>query len=104
MSPGTRRGPAPATGTGPNRHDTTAKQVDLHATTAHPHVGPRHVLAETHVVAGRVRSRLLLVVVCECGARHVHYGPLTMVAGVRQAACGRRYTLHTGYELSRVVA
>lgn len=69
-----------------------------------PSTAPRHVLAETHVVSGRFRSRLLLLVVCECRAIHVHYGPLGMVAAVRQAACGRRYTVHTGYELASVAS
>lgn len=66
---------------------------------------PRHVLAESHIVAGRVRSRLALFVVCPCGAVHLHYGALTMTAGLRKPACGRApYMVHTGYELQAVAS
>lgn len=66
----------------------------------------RHVWAETTVVRGRVRSRLLLLCVGAggCGARHVHNAPVDMVSGVRPGACGNRYVVHTGVDLAQVVA
>lgn len=61
------------------------------------------VWAVAHVVSGRHRERLVLIVpTCpRCRQSHTHNAALGFAHGRRKAPCGVRYTLHVDRAVER---
>lgn len=88
MPPGRRSGPT-------RQEEAAAENTNTDASMIAEQRDHWRVHAVTYVVAGRCRSRFVLIVSrCpRCGQSHTHTAPMGFVAGMRTAACGVRYVV-----------